>query len=216
MELTARIDGYCERLGPGLWAEPVNALTNLAFVAAALCLWPRVRGVERLLAAILLLIGIGSGLFHTYATVWAALADTLPILAFILVYVFAANRRFLGWPLWGAVLGAAAVVPYALAMGRVFATLPGFAVSSFYWPIPVLIAAYAVALRARLPGVARGLAIGAGVLCLSLVFRSADAALCPVWPWGTHFAWHLLNAAMLGWMIAVLARHRLEAGQARG
>jgi hypothetical protein len=25
------IDAYCERLGPGLWAEPLNALTNLAF-----------------------------------------------------------------------------------------------------------------------------------------------------------------------------------------
>lgn len=25
------IDIYCERLGPGLWAEPLNALTNAAF-----------------------------------------------------------------------------------------------------------------------------------------------------------------------------------------
>jgi hypothetical protein len=34
------IDAYCERLGPGLWAEPLNALTNLAFIVAALiCAW---------------------------------------------------------------------------------------------------------------------------------------------------------------------------------
>jgi len=26
-------------------------------------------------------------------------------------------------------------------------------------------------------------------------------------PMGTHFLWHLLNAAMLGWMIEVYARH---------
>ena len=41
------IDIYCERVGPGLWAEPVNALTNLSFLAAAafvLALLPRLRG----------------------------------------------------------------------------------------------------------------------------------------------------------------------------
>ena len=30
------IDNYCERLGPGLWAEPLNAATNGAVLAAAL------------------------------------------------------------------------------------------------------------------------------------------------------------------------------------
>ncbi len=35
MDWLAPIDAYCERLGPGVWAEPVNALTNLAFLAGA-------------------------------------------------------------------------------------------------------------------------------------------------------------------------------------
>ena len=29
------------RTGPGLWAEPFNALTNLAFIAVAAILWRR-------------------------------------------------------------------------------------------------------------------------------------------------------------------------------
>jgi len=33
------IDLYCERLGPGIWAEPINALTNLAFLVAAFAAW---------------------------------------------------------------------------------------------------------------------------------------------------------------------------------
>ena len=45
MDWTRQIDSYCERLGPDYWAEPVNALTNLAFVLAAALLWPRVRGL---------------------------------------------------------------------------------------------------------------------------------------------------------------------------
>ncbi len=32
------IDLYCERLGPGLWAEPLNAVTNLAFILAGILL----------------------------------------------------------------------------------------------------------------------------------------------------------------------------------
>ena len=31
---TRQIDIYCERLGPGFWAEPVNALSNGAFLVA--------------------------------------------------------------------------------------------------------------------------------------------------------------------------------------
>lgn len=34
-DLCRAIDHYCERTGPGLWAEPVNALTNLAFPLGA-------------------------------------------------------------------------------------------------------------------------------------------------------------------------------------
>jgi len=29
------MDAYCERLGPGLFAEPLNALTNVSFLLAA-------------------------------------------------------------------------------------------------------------------------------------------------------------------------------------
>lgn len=214
MDWTTRVDGYCERLGPGLMAEPANALTNLAFIAVALWLWPKARGVERLLCLLLLAIGIGSGLFHTYATRWAALADTLPILSYILVYIYAANLRVARLPVWGALAGVVVALPVMVLAGRVFAAIPGFSVSAFYWPVPVLIAGYALWARGRAPQVARGWVIGAGALAVSLVARSVDEALCPVWPVGTHFAWHLLNAAMLGWMITVLRRHRLEPDRA--
>ena len=36
MNWTAYVDGYCERVAPGLWGEPLNAVTNLAFVLAAI------------------------------------------------------------------------------------------------------------------------------------------------------------------------------------
>ncbi|MFT2588559.1 hypothetical protein ACMWPQ_29155, partial [Escherichia coli] len=37
--LLAPVDLYCERLSTAFWAEPVNALSNLAFLLAAYFLW---------------------------------------------------------------------------------------------------------------------------------------------------------------------------------
>jgi hypothetical protein len=215
VDWTAQIDGYCERLGPGFWAEPLNALTNLAFLIAAFVMWRRTRGqgmpMATLLIALLAAIGIGSALFHTLATRWAALADVIPIALFILAYLFAANRTYWGWPLWAAALGTLAFIPYAAALIPLFQSLPFFAISAAYWPVPLLIAATALLQRRRAPATARGLAIGAGLLTLSLTLRSLDDPLCTALPMGTHLWWHILNGAMLGWMIEVYRRHVLEA-----
>lgn len=209
MDWTRAIDAYCERLDPGFWAEPVNALTNLAFVLAAAVMWPRVRGLGRVMCAVLAGIGLGSFLFHTLATAWAAAADTTPITAFILIYLFAANRDFWGLPPWVAAVGALAFLPASALATPWLAHVPVLGVSAPYLPVPILILAYAAGLRRRAPETARGLAIGAALLLLSLTFRSLDQWLCAALPLGTHFLWHLLNALMLGWMIEVWRRHTL-------
>ena len=77
-------------------------------------------------------------------------------------------------------------------------------------PLPVMILAYAVLLRHRAPGTARGLAIGAAILLLSLMFRTIDLPVCGAVPFGTHFMWHVLNGIMLAWMIEVWRRHMSE------
>jgi hypothetical protein len=210
MDLFDPIDAYCERTDSAFWAEPVNALTNAAFLIAALVMWRRTAGLPlgRLLSGILFVIGVGSFLFHTLATGWASLADTLPIASFILVYVFAANRTFWGLGPWTSALGAAFFIPYAALFGTLFGLLPFFRISAPYWPVPLLIAIYAALLRMHDRRLARGLAIGAGILVLSLVARSLDAPLCEAVPMGTHWLWHCLNAVMLGWMIEVWRRAR--------
>lgn len=209
MDWTRTIDAYCERTDPGYWSEPVNALTNLAFVVAAAILWRRCEGFAwgRGLAAILFVIGLGSYLFHTHATAWAAALDTGPILLFSLIYIFLANRDFWGWPVWAAALGALAFLPYSAALTPLFAALPFFSVSSFYWPLPLLIFVYAMLLREKSPDTSRNLAVGAAILCVSLTARSLDEPLCSALPLGTHFLWHILNAVMLGWMIETWRRH---------
>jgi len=216
MDWFREIDNYCERLDASYWAEPLNALSNASFLVAALVCW-RLIGDRRdpgarLLTLTLAAIGVGSFLFHTHAQAWAALADVLPIQAFILIYVYLATVRFFGLPRWSGLVAVALFLPYAALVSRGIAALVGPLNGSVgYAPVPILIAAYAAALRTRAPETARGLAIGAGILVVSLAFRTVDAAVCPALPIGTHLAWHLLNGVMLGWMIIVLLRWRTPA-----
>ena len=141
MDWHSHIDAYCERIDPGFWSEPINALTNLAFLAAALWVWPRTNGLPlaRALAAILFAIGIGSFLFHTFATPWAALMDVVPIGAFILLYLFAVHRDVIGLGLWPALGATALFIPFAAITVPLLGVLPFFGISAFYWTVPILL-----------------------------------------------------------------------------
>jgi len=219
MNWLVEVDNYCERLMPGLWAEPLNAVTNFAFMLAALLMLRRARGdaLAMALVVILFLIGIGSLLFHTFAQRWAGLADVLPIMIFILVYIYAATAHYLNQRWWVALGATVLFLPLSGLVSRaivaVFGPLNG---SASYIPVVLMIALYAVFLIKRSPQTARGLGIGAGILALSLTFRTLDAPLCYAVPFGTHFLWHLLNATMLGWMIHILIAHRQLAPLGRG
>lgn len=213
MDWFRAVNNYCERTDPGYWSEPVNAITNAAFILAAIWGWRLASAAGdtggRVLAAILAAIGVGSYLFHTHAQLWSLYADVIPIQIFILVYVYLATVRFFGVPWWGGLLAVVAFIPYTVVVSRGLGALVGPLNGSIgYVPVPILIAGYALALRDRRPEAAQGLAIGAAILVVSLVFRTLDAGICAAFPLGTHFLWHLLNAVMLGWMIAVIVEGR--------
>ena len=212
-----QIDGYCERTDFTYWSEPLNALTNAAFIIAALIMWRRSAGVPmaRVLCVNLFVIGVGSYLFHTHATVWASLADVAPIGVFILIYLFAVNRDMVPMGAVLAVGATALFIPYAAALVPVLNRIPFIAISNFYWTVPILLCLYAIFLRNR-PGIARGFLSGAALLSLSIVIRSLDEILCDTIPIGTHFIWHILNGIMLGFMIHVYRRHMLATARPRG
>ncbi|SMY08573.1 hypothetical protein [Flavimaricola marinus] len=214
MDWTAQVDAYCERMGPEFWAEPLNALTNLGYLIVGLWTWRRMVHVPLgpALSLILVAISVGSFLFHTLATEWAGLADTAPIGVFILLYLFALNRYVVGWPLWAALLGTAAYVPYAALMLPWLDRLPFVQISNFYWTVPIALVVYAAALR-RLP-LAKGLLAGAVILCVSISLRSVDLLWCESWPLGTHFLWHTINAGMFVVVLETYRRHCLAAGPA--
>ncbi len=215
MDWTQQFDGYCERADFTFWAEPINAITNAALILAAVIMARRTQGNRgaQILCLILFLIGIGSFLFHTFATAWAAVADVSPILTFILVYLFLVNRDVVGWSPTISVIGTMLFVPYAAVVVAILNFNAFLAISNYYWSVPLLLVIYAVALWRAHPETTRGFVVGAVILCISITLRSLDMQVCDAFPLGTHFTWHILNAIMLGYMIHVYHRHVLAGRQ---
>jgi hypothetical protein len=146
------IDAYCERTSAAYWAEPVNAVTNAAFLIAAVIMWRRTAGLPlaRAMCGVLAAIGVGSHLFHTHANGLTAALDVGPILIFILLYMFAATRDVLGLGTWWAAGAVLAFFPYAMLTVPLFdRVMPFLGSSAGYAPIPVLILAYAAVLARR-------------------------------------------------------------------
>lgn len=204
------IDLYCERIGPGVWAEPLNALTNLAFLVAALAAWLQARRLNAatldigLLSGLITAIGVGSGLFHTFATAWAFAADVTPILLYQVAYLWIYCRRVIRLPP-GHVL---AVIALFLMAGLVTLPFRGLLSGSLSY-IPALLlllalGAYHYTSTDRGPTL---LLWAAAILLASLTFRTLDPVVCAQVPIGTHFLWHLLNGLLLYLTVYALLVH---------
>ncbi|MDR3417346.1 MAG: hypothetical protein P4L83_14270 [Nevskia sp.] len=200
MDLSAPIRQYCERLGPGLWAEPLNAVSNLAFLLAAAWLLSRpsrqAPAYARVLAVLLFLIGLGSLSFHLFATAGTEILDVLFIALYVLFFVACYFRRFGAWPWWAALLAMPGFVVFG---ALVMAPFPQGALNGSVGYLPalaglVLMAGYLLAKRRRGGG---PLAAAAAIFLVSLYLRTEDRAWCLSLPIGTHWLWHCLNAGTL-------------------
>jgi hypothetical protein len=194
------VDLYCERTGPALWAEPLNALTNIAFLLSAWWLWRDARRHSQLSSGIKLLLfwlaafGVGSFLFHTFANTPTRWLDVLPIVLFVVTYLClyaycVANQSFV----------VTATLAVLFVIGAYFARqLPHLLNGSLiYAPTVILLMAVSVfhSLRGKHELVLLLGAIGAFTAALAL--RTIDNVVCPWWPMGTHFLWHLCTALAL-------------------
>ena len=215
---------YCERgSNPELVAEPINALSNAAFLLAGLvglqlALWrPREdRSADHILLPVLVLfIGLGSLAFHLYADQGTELADVVPIAVFMLVYLAFALNRLLLVPVGATVLlviGFTAIMGLASQvqcsegaigfLGDAPGAKPCLNGSVFYLPALAAMVVIGLLLRERGHKAAPWVLWAAAIFTVSVTLRSLDMALCNEVvidgrKVGTHFAWHVLNALAL-------------------
>ena len=194
------IDDYCERLAPGLWAEPLNAVTNLAFLLSALTVWRLARREQQTTPGILLLIlllvaiAIGSGLFHTIANRWSQLTDVIPIAVFQIVFLWLYLRRIaqLHWGYAGGIL------LLFFVSGWLAGKFPHLLNGSLgYAPALLFVTGLALYHKQHARRESNVLLYAVGMFCLALTCRTLDQTICPILPIGTHFLWHLCNAGVL-------------------
>jgi hypothetical protein len=212
MDMMRQMDIYCERLDPSFWAEPLNAISNLAFILAAFLAYRLLKKAgsknpwDWVLVALIALMGIGSFLFHTYAQFWAMMADVLPITFFIYIYLFLALRRLIMLDFWPATGAFAALVAFDAFVLRPLippsADIPWANGSQDYaFPFIAMGVVLAVMMWRKTAGAGQ-LALALGIFTVSLTLRTLDMAVCDSLAIGTHYFWHMLNA----WMLYVLAR----------
>lgn len=204
--LLTHLDSYCERAGdPSIWAEPINTISNVAFIIAgilAFMAWrnkgaPFRKSADILLLVLLLVtIGFGSGAWHLYATPETLKMDVIPIVLFMNVFLLAASIRLLGLSWIGAVL------LFVLFQGMNVAAQK-FLPSDFlngtimYVPAYALLFGMSLWLHIRKHPAKHLMFQALFIWTFSLIFRTYDNELCAVLPIGTHFLWHLLNAVVL-------------------
>jgi len=211
--LCAAVDHYCERTSAAFDAEPVNAATNAAFLIAAWGVWRLQRqhagldgGLVRSLPWLIALVGVGSFVFHTIATRWAEWSDVIPILLFMLVYVWLFLTHFFAWPavarlaavsvLVGSTLAIEAIVPGSILWG-----------GALYIPTVLTLLLFGGVLVGTRPRAGLAFFGATIVFLLSFTARTLDMPVCSAISTGTHFLWHLLNATVLYLLARTLIIH---------
>lgn len=203
------LDFYCERTDAQFWSEPWNAWSNLGFVIAGLwALWTwfqfrkhnsaQVRTRPLVLGFLLVLVGIGSFLFHTFADNLTYLGDLIPIFIFTSVYLYHSAKRYLNY----SVLHSSLLLIGCIAAMLVIETQVPKSIlngSTLYLPPLVLMFFFALSVRKlSQKRWSRIYLIAAIIFLISLCFRTIDQTICERFPLGTHFLWHSLNGLFLG------------------
>ncbi|MDQ3234802.1 MAG: hypothetical protein M3Q07_23595 [Pseudobdellovibrionaceae bacterium] len=201
MDFFSQVDEYCERTDFELLAEPLNFYSNLLFWVAALF---AVREILRssvsrsvplwTLVALLFLVGLGSGLFHSFATGWAKVCDVGFIGVFVVWFLWCWARGILHLSRRPAVEFMGMFVLLTGVLQGIFLRVPVNG-SQGYFGVAIFLLVLGLQQTVQLSR-ARTLTKAGWVFIASLVFRTLDAEICSVWPHGTHFLWHSLNAVV--------------------
>ncbi|MEG4391013.1 ceramidase domain-containing protein [Microcoleus sp. BROC3] len=191
---------YCERTMPGLWSEPLNAVSNISFLIAAWAIFQLARRQQKVATGICILItlatsiGMGSALFHTFATQWARLLDVIPIMLFQLGFLWLYSRQvvrmkygYAGGLLVGFLLASNFSNKFTNIFNGSLSYAPAFLVL-------LGLGLYHYQQQKREPFI---LLAASGVFLLALSFRTLDREICPYFSTGTNFIWHLCNGILL-------------------
>jgi hypothetical protein len=198
-----KVGFYCGRFNDGFWGEPQNALTNIAFIIAALFslnVWRRQGQGDKFQLGMIALagsIGIGSFVFHTMPNQATLMVDLVPIQIFGLVCIYyIATRHFSARP----AVAVSAVFGFAFLrqIWIFFAPRGGLGGGITHVPTLALLVTCGTLLWRKGDQAGKYLLIACMPYVASLIVRTLDLPLCSYFPFGLHWLWHILTASAAG------------------
>lgn len=216
MDWTTPIDIYCERTGPDLLSEPLNFVSNASFMVGAAWIFSLMLKMKRrwpagmwLLVSLAFLIGVGSAVFHSFATRWAQMADVIPIgvfLVYFLGYLVRVVWNF-SWAKVVGILSGFGLLTYLLSLVVDAERANG---SNLYFGAAASLFLIGICSRNAGHGQWKTYLIAGALFVLSLTFRTIDLAVCPAFSFGTHFLWHVLNGLVIALALKALVQEHPE------
>jgi hypothetical protein len=193
------VDIYCERLDASFWAEPINAISNLSFIVAGFFLWRLRTPHSTLMAVLVILIGLGSFSFHTFANRLTGLLDVLAIALYLVAFAFLIPKQWsknsLLIELGSVLMLIVSIVLAQLLISHLKPALPWLP-SGMYLGAWLALIVFALVTQYSNTHAARFLWLAVIVFPASLLSRQLDLPLCDS-TGGSHWLWHLLNGLTL-------------------
>ncbi|QWD95371.1 ceramidase domain-containing protein [Polynucleobacter sp. MG-Unter2-18] len=193
------VDIYCERLDASFWAEPINAMSNLSFIVAGFFLWRLRSSRSKLMAILIIFIGLGSFSFHTFANRLTGLIDVLAIALYLVTFAFLIPKQ---WSRNSMLIQSGSVILLILSivLAQLLITYLNPALPwlppGMYLGAWLALIMYALATQYSNLSAARFLWMAVIVFPASLLSRQIDMSLCDSIG-GSHWLWHLLNGLTL-------------------
>jgi Ceramidase len=207
--------GICERNDGGVFAEPLNLLTNSGFIIVAIALFcyyrrhPDLKGMKiydiHCLTGLVFCIGVCSTLFHMFPGPVTELIDMVPIVLFINLFFLSAIVRIVKCSTIGTVVCYLAFAGSTHILVTYFPNALNDSIAYLSTMTSLIVIALYLNLKRRTT--ARMFLVAAIIGVVSLFFRSIDIAVCDVIPTGTHFLWHSCNALLIYILMMQLIRN---------
>ena len=189
---------YCERTSLDAFAEPINAISNIAFIICGIVLMFKKGMKLNPLPYSVIFIGISSFLFHYIPTSLFSALDISSILLFVVIYNYMLTKNILKYSIFQSILSSIALIIISFLIGILFfKTIAG--ASSFYLGL-LLYMIYILFLIKKIDYI-KYFFIAIILFVISLILRSIDIYLCKFFSIGTHFIWHILNSLVIYYLI---------------
>lgn len=189
---------YCERVGNSFLSEPINLFSNLAFFVAAYLAYKQITNLKlgtpyKIIALLILTIGIGSAAWHSVRTPFAHAMDFLPIFAFFLVYLYQLVKRLTT----NKYLPALATFGFLALQIVVSVMFPSVLNGSVRHVVNLFLLSGLLHVLKSQKKLGKYFIWMFFCYLMAVIFRSLDNAVCSYFPIGTHFLWHMLTASVV-------------------